>query len=98
MINKMTKESRLLSNVADRRVRLSPKGLASTETYKGQVVIPLDATFFPSSTIPHMAPFFAHPTRFVIGDPAIALNNSITQFAQHDKPSGYWSSSQVEVG
>ena len=70
----------------------------STETYKGQVVVPLDVAFFPSSTIPHMAPFSAHPIQFVIGDPANALNDSITQFAQHDKPSGYWSSSQVEVG
>ena len=98
MMNKMTKESRLLSNVADRRVRLSPKGSVSTETYKGQIVIPLDAAFFPSSTIPHMAPLSPHPTQFVIGDPANVLNNHVTQFAQHDKPSGYWSSSQVEVG
>ena len=94
----MIKESRPLSNVADRHVRLSLKGLASTETYKGQVAVPLDAAFFPSSTIPLMAPFSAHPTQFVISDPANALNNSVTQFTQHDKPSGYWSSSQVEVG
>ena len=33
-----------------------------------------------------------------MGDPATALNDSVSQFAQHDKPSGYWSASQVEVG
>ena len=49
MKNKMTKRSGPLSNVADRRVRLSPKGQASTETYKGQLVVPLVASFFPSS-------------------------------------------------
>ena len=75
------------------------KGQASTETYKGQLIIPLVAAFFPlSKPIPNMAPFQAHPTRFVMGDPATALNDSVSQFAQHDKPSGYWSASQVEVG
>ena len=48
MMNKMTKKSGPLSNVADRHVRLNPKGQVSTETYKGQVAIPLVATFFPS--------------------------------------------------
>ena len=75
-----------------------PKEQASTETYKGQFVIPLDASFFPSYTIPNMAPFQAHPTQFVISNPANVLNDSMSQFAQHDKPSGYWSASQVEVG
>ena len=96
MKNKMTKGSGLLSNVAYRRVRLSPKGSASTETYKGQIVIPLDAAFFPSSTIPNMSSFQPHPTRFVNGDRA--GDDSISQFAQHSKPSGHWSASQVEVG
>ena len=45
-----------------------------------------------------MTLFSPHPTQFVIGDLANVLNNSVTQFAQHSKPSGYWSSSQVEVG
>ena len=35
MMNKMTKEPEPLSNVADRCVRLSLKGEASVETYKG---------------------------------------------------------------
>ena len=98
MMNKMTKRSGLLSNVADRCVRLSPKGQASTETYKGQTVIPLDAAFFPSSTISNMTPFRPHPTHYVSGDLANVLNNSVSQFAQHNKPSRYWSASQVEVG
>ena len=49
MKNKMTKKSGPLSNVADRRVRLNPKRQASTETYKGQSVVPLVAAFFLSS-------------------------------------------------
>ena len=47
----------------------------SIETYKGQVVIPLDATFFPSSAIPNMTPFQALPTRFVLENPATALGD-----------------------
>ena len=35
MMNRMTKRFGPLSNVADRHVRLNPKGLASIETYKG---------------------------------------------------------------
>ena len=49
MKNRMTKESGPLSNIADRRVRLNPKGQAAVETYKGQSVVPLVASFFPSS-------------------------------------------------
>ena len=52
--------------------------------------------FFPSSTIPNMSSFQPHPTRFVNGDRSV--DDSVTQFAQHSKPSGYWSASQVEVG
>ena len=95
MMNKITKRSGPLRNVADRCVRLSPKELTFTDTYKGQVVVPLDASFFPLLTIPPMAPFQVLPTRFVLGNPATALGDSVSQFDTSAKPEGYWSSSQV---
>ena len=42
-----------------------------------------------------MAPFQAHPTCFVLSNPAMALGDSVSQFDTNQKPEGYWSSSQV---
>ena len=53
------------------------------------------ASFFSSSSILIMAPLQVLPTHFVIGNPATALNNSVSQFDTSTKPKGYWSSSQV---
>ena len=44
-----------------------------------------------------MAPFQVHPSRFVLGNPATALGDSVSQFDTSNKPEGYWSSSQVEL-
>ena len=68
-------------------------GLREAEGLSGSL---LPSSWWSLPYIPNMPAFQPHPTRFVNRDRCDG--DSVTQFAQHSKPSGYWSASQVEVG